>query len=73
MSATSDADVDMDYSGVQFGTPDESEMEILQRMLEDNRVVVSGMSGEQPNPSPSDLPAPREIAFAEIEQDREWT
>ncbi len=71
--ATGDADVNMDYSAVDFGRPTEDEMEILQRMLEDKTVTVSGMNGpDEPEPPVSDLPAPREIAFTEIEQDREW-
>lgn len=67
--AADDSELDMDYSGVDFSTPDESEMEILQRMLEDSSVTVSGMDG---SPSPEPLPAPREIAPVDIEQDREW-
>jgi hypothetical protein len=76
IAATTDADVDMDYSGVDFGTPDESEMEILARMLADPFVTVSGVGGpEEEEPEPRALPAlpaPREIAPADIEQDREW-
>lgn len=73
LTATDDADVDMDYSGVQFGTPDESEMEILQRMLGDNTVTVSGLDGGSASEETApDLPAPREIAMGDIEQDREW-
>lgn len=71
--ATDDADLDLDYSGVDFGVPDESEMEILSRMLADPFVTVSDMNGDgQPEPEAVDLPAPREIAPADIEQDREW-
>lgn len=73
IATTSDADVDLDYSGVDFGTPDESEMEILQRMLADTMVTVSGVDGADESEAPaSGLPAPREIALADIEQDREW-
>lgn len=75
--ATDDADVDMDYTSVDFGVPDESEMEILQRMLADTMVTVSDVEGpesieQMPALTPT-LPAPREIAPADIEQDREWT
>lgn len=73
IGTTGDADLDLDYSGVDFGTPDASEMEILQRMLADNTVTVSGVGGPPENEqAPSDLPAPREIALSDIEQDREW-
>lgn len=73
IAATDDADVDMDYSGVDFGTPDESEMEILQRMLADTSITVSDLEGpEEPVPAPAALPAPREIPPGDIEQDREW-
>lgn len=73
LPATDDSDVDMDYSGVEFGTPDESEMEILQRMLADNTVTVSDLDGpDEPEPEYPALPAPREIAPGDIEQDREW-
>lgn len=76
IAATDDADVDMDYSGVDFGTPDESEMEILARMLADPFVTVSDVDGaENAEPEPKALPAlpaPREIEPADIEQDREW-
>lgn len=73
IAATDDADVDMDYSGVDFGTPDESEMEILQRMLADNSITVSDLEGpDEPDQTPTALPAPREIDPGDIEQDREW-
>lgn len=76
IAATDDADVDMDYSGVDFGTPDESEMEVLARMLADPFVTVSDMEGtEESQDMPKDLPAlpaPREIPPGDIEQDREW-
>lgn len=71
--AADDSDLDLDYSGVDFGTPDESEMEILQRMLGNSMVTVSGLEGPgEPEPEGPALPAPREIAPADIEQDREW-
>lgn len=66
-----DSELDMDYSGVDFGTPDESEMEILQRMLTDTSVTVSGLGSAEPEPEAA-LPAPREIPLSDIEQDREW-
>lgn len=71
--AADDSELDMDYSGVDFGTPDESEMEILQRMLADTSITVSDLEGpDEPVPAPADLPAPREIPPGDIEQDREW-
>lgn len=71
--AADDAELDMDYSGVDFGTPDANEMEILQRMLADNSVTVSGMEGpDELVPERPALPAPREIPPGDIEQDREW-
>lgn len=71
--AADDSELDMDYSGVDFGTPDESEMEILQRMLADTSVTVSGMEGpDEPVPERPALPAPRDIPPGDIEQDREW-
>lgn len=68
--AADDSELDMDYSGVDFGSPDESELEVLQRMLADTSVTVSGVSGPQ-EPEQA-LPAPREIELGDIEQDREW-
>lgn len=68
--AADDSELDLDYSGVDFGIPDESEMEILQRMLADNTVTVSAGPDEQET-LPS-LPEPREIGPGDIEQDREW-
>jgi hypothetical protein len=71
--AADDSELDMDYSGVDFGTPTESEMQILQRMLADTTVTISDLDGpEQPEDPLPALPAPREIALADIEQDREW-
>jgi multidrug efflux pump subunit AcrA (membrane-fusion protein) len=72
-TAVNDADTDLDYSDVQFGVPAEDELEILQRMLADNTVTVSGLTGPPDPPETSTmLSAPREIARADIEQDREW-
>lgn len=71
--AADDAELDLDYSGVDFGTPDESDMEIIRRMLTDTSVTVSGIGADElPEPEPPSLPAPREIALGDIEQDREW-
>lgn len=70
--AADDSELDMDYSAVDFGTPGEDEMAILQRMLADNTVTVSDMGGPGPEQGVRDLPAPREIASGDIEQDREW-
>jgi hypothetical protein len=77
-----DADVDFDYSDVNFQTPDESEMEILARMLADTDVSIDGGPIEGPGaeqvsppdtPPASNLPAPRELDITQIEQDPEWT
>lgn len=56
---------------VQFEMPDESELELLQRLLEDNTVDVTGISYEGPEDLPPALPdgAP---AIETIETDREW-
>jgi hypothetical protein len=68
-----DADLDLDVSGVDFGVPTEDELKILQQLLGDQSVTVSGM---EDTPAPEEvlpaLPAPRQIDPAHIEQDREW-
>lgn len=78
--SSGDAGTDFDYSGVEFGTPAESEMEILERMLADDSVTVDGtflegpdaqqvhMEGDELPP----LPPPRAFDIGEIEQDTEW-
>jgi hypothetical protein len=71
--AADDSELNMDYSGVDFGVPSESEMEILQRMLADTSITVSDLDGpDEPVPASPALPAPREIPPGDIEQDREW-
>ncbi len=85
-SGGGDADTDFDYSDVDFQTPDESEMELLARMLADDTITVDGAPIEGPDaeqvPPPSDdgpppsmtvMAPPREIDFTQIEQDPEWT
>lgn len=76
-----DAGAEFDYSGVEFEVPDESEMEILARMLADDSVTVDGAPIEGPgaeqvsppdDPPKSDLPPPRELDITELEQDPEW-
>lgn len=73
-----DAGAEFDYSGVEFEVPDESEMEILARMLADDSVTVDGAPIEGPGaeqispPGSPDLPPPRELDITQIEQDPEW-
>lgn len=78
-SANGDAETDLDYSGVDFSTPDRSEMEMLAHMLADDMVTVDGSPLEGPGaeqvPPPDDspsLPPPREFGLDEVEQDSEW-
>lgn len=70
LPATSDADVDFDYSGVEFETPSEDEMAILQRMLSDNSVTLPGTAFAEPA-SEYDLPDAR-LDEDENDNDREW-
>lgn len=74
-----DADVDFDYSDVDFGVPSESELEVLTRMLADDSVTISGDSLEGPESDvpgeeaeQSALPPPRAFDPGDVEQDTEW-
>lgn len=72
LPATSDADVDFDYSDVQWEAPSEDEMAILQRMLADNEVSIPAsalqMDGLELPPGPME----EDSGIAQIEADREW-
>lgn len=78
--SSSDANTDFDYSDVDFNTPDESEMEMLARMLADDSITVDGAPLEGPDAQQvsedeegaSALPPPREFDLTEVEQDSEW-
>lgn len=72
LPATSDADVDFDYSGVEWAAPDEDEMALLQRMLEDDSVTLPAAAFADPQPDlPPALPD-GSAAIEQIETDREW-
>lgn len=64
-----DADTDFDYAEVEWSTPSEEELAMLQKMLADPTITVSAGPEEAP---PQELPPPREIPLTDIEQDREW-
>lgn len=64
-----DSDTEFDYSATEWKTPTEDEMAILERMLQDKGVTVSG----GPEAPVNELPPPREVSITDVEQDREWT
>lgn len=77
-----DADTEFDYSDVDFGVPQQDEMEMLAAMLADNSVTVDGgpLEGpdavQVPRSDEDDLPAippPRDFDPGDVEQDMEWT
>lgn len=64
---TNDADVDLDYSAVEWSSPTEDELAIMERMLGNTSVTVPAEPDqEQP------LAPPREIPVQDVDQDREW-
>lgn len=65
-----DADVDFDYSQVDWAVPDEDELALLQQMLADPSITVAAAPDTE---EPTELPPPREVPITDIEQDREWT
>lgn len=85
-STGGDADTDLDYSEVEFGTPDMDEMALLESLLGDNAVTVSGAPLEGPGavqvdreddgpdiPMAYALEPPKEFALPEPDPDAEWT
>lgn len=69
-----DSNVDFDYGGVEWSTPAEEEMAILQRMLGDNSVSIPGSSlppEEDPFDVPMELPDNSPV-MEQIANDREW-
>lgn len=82
-----DADVDFDYSDVDFGTPDMDELALLESLLSDSDVTVSGAPLEGPGavqvdreddegpdvPLAHALEPPREFELPEPDPDSEWT
>lgn len=70
LAATSDADVDFDYSAVEWSAPSEDEVAILQKMLADNSVTLPGADFAEPPPE-YDLPDARPDE-GEMDNDREW-
>lgn len=82
-----DADVDFDYSDVEFETPDMDELALLESLLGDNGVTVSGAPLEGPGavqvdredaggpdvPLAHALEPPREFELPEPDPDSEWT
>lgn len=78
-----DAETDLDYSAVEFGTPEASELEMLARMLGDDTVTVDGGPIEGPDAVqvsppegeelPSAIPPPREVDLSGFDQpEAEW-
>ena len=85
-SSGGDADVDFDYSDVEFDTPDMDEMAMLEKLLGDNSVTVSGAPLEGPGavqvdreddgpdiPLAHALEPPKEFDLPEPDPDSEWT
>lgn len=85
-SADGDADTDLDYSEVEFGTPDMDEMAMLEQLLGNDSVTVSGAPLEGPGavqvdreddgpdiPLAHALEPPKEFALPEPDPDAEWT
>jgi len=82
-----DADVDFDYSDVEFATPSADEMDLLESLLGDQDVTVSGAPLEGPGavqvdredeegpdvPLAHALAPPREFELPEPDPDSEWT
>lgn len=84
--SSGDEDVDFDYSQVEFETPDMDELAILESLLGDNSVTVSGAPIEGPGavqvdreddgpdvPLAHALEPPREFELPEPDPDSEWT
>jgi hypothetical protein len=71
---------EVDYSRVEwdenivFQPPSEDEMEMIQRMLKDDSVTVSGSSFAEPESEPDFMPVPPDGSpvIEQIETDREW-
>lgn len=83
-----DQDVDFDYSEVEFATPDMDELALLESLLGDDSVTVSGAPLEGPDAIQVDRPPedegpdvplayalepPKEFALPEPDPDAEWT
>ena len=73
LPATSDADVDMDYSGVEWSTPDADEVVMLQQLLGNNVVTVAN-DDLAPSAAPDVQPAVSEETsrIEQIDNNREW-